>query len=454
MCGIVGIARLGTTDIIEKDRDVFAQMLSAGVVRGHHGTGVFSVDESGGAKMVKMAGPPYMLFVSEAFHKFWAAIVPERTRILVGHNRFATTGDKTTKHAHPFMKDKIVMVHNGSLQASTSTPDFKNFAVDSEAMTHSIAKIGLEETLAKTDGAYAIVFWDLNTQTLNMVRNHERPLHVFRDKMMGRVLFASEKEMLEWIVKRNYYGGTGTTFDELPVHTLWTFKIGDPDPIVTKMPLKPIVSYPTSYKGYSADNYASNSVWDPIGGTFVSKGQTQLFEADNEQQQAIDEFFNGLKTKPVAPSRPYAALPPPVPTSPKIQRHAPPAERPAPRDARLKEIFVNSKEYIQSPCIFNKDRSSKLLRGDKISVWIDDHVPEDASKEQHVVVATHEGWPDCRFQFRVSGDGVLDAIFEAVVVEITLMNFMEPKADCKNTETIIWAKDPRIVMDTTTKLLH
>ena len=447
MCGIVGLARLGTTDIIEKDRDVFAQMLSAGVVRGHHGTGVFSVDASGGAKLVKMAGPPYMLFVSGAFHKFWAEILPEKTRILVGHNRFASMGDKTTAHAHPFMKDKIVMVHNGSLDASTSTPDFKSFAVDSEAMTHSIAKIGLEATLAKTDGAYAIVFWDLKTQTLNMVRNHERPLHVFRDTMMGRVLFASEKEMLEWIVKRNYYGGTGTLLEELPAHTLWSFKIGEPEPTVTTMPLKPIKTYPASYKGYTADAYASNSVWDSVKGRYVQKGQTTLFVAEDDAQQAVDEFFNGISARPTTPSRPYVALP-----APKAEPSA--TTKPPQRDARLKEVFVNAKEYIQSPCIFSKDRSAKLLRGDRISVWVDDHVPEDAFKEQHVIIATHEAWPDCRFQFRVQGDGALDAIFEAIVVEITLMNFLEPKAGCKSDETIVWANNPRIIMSENKPVVH
>ena len=445
MCGIVGIARLGVTDILEKDRDVFVQMLSAGVVRGHHGTGVFSVTKDGGAKLVKSAGPPYMLFVSEAFHKFWAEIMPARTRILVGHNRYATTGQKTTKHAHPFMKDKIVMVHNGSLDNSTSTPDFKKFEVDSEAMTHSIATIGLEATLAKTDGAYAIVYWDLKTQTLNMVRNHERPLHVFRDKMMGRVLFASEKEMLEWIVKRNFYGGTGTSFDELPSNTLWSFKIGDPEPTETSMPLKPIKSYPASYKGYTADAYASNSVWDSVKGRFVQRGQTVLFEADDDAQRACDEFFKGIKTP--APSRPYVALPAPKPAQ-QVET------KPPQRDARLKQVFVNSKEYIQSPCIFNKNRNSKLLRNDKISVWIDDYVPEDADKENYVMIAHHEAWPDCRFQFRIHGDGVLDAIFEAVVVEITLMNFLEPNKNCSSAETIIWANNPRIIMGETTTVLH
>ena len=447
MCGIVGIARLGVTDIIEKDRDVFVQMLSAGVVRGHHGTGVFSVTKDGGAKLVKSAGPPYMLLVSEAFHKFWAEILPEQTRILVGHNRLASMGDKTTAHAHPFMKDKIVMVHNGSLDASTSTPDFKSFTVDSEAMTHSIAKIGLEATLTKTDGAYAIVYWDLNTQTLNMVRNHERPLHVFRDKMMGRVLFASEKEMLEWIVKRNFYGGTGTVLEELPSNTLWSFKIGDPEPIVTNMPLKPIKTYPTSYKGYTADAYAANTTWDPIKGKYVQRGQQTLFEADDDVQRACDEFFNGIKVRPTTPSTPYVALPSPKPD--KQIETKPPA-----RDARLKEVFVNSKQYIQSPCIFSKNRNSKLLRGDKISVWIDDYVPEDASKENYVMVAHHEAWPDCRFQFRINGDGVLDAMFEAVVVEITLMNFLEPNKDCKGPETIIWANNPRIIMGENKPVVH
>ena len=63
MCGIVGIARFKDAELIEKDRDVFLQLLNTGVVRGHHGTGIFAIDKNGGIKTVKSAGPPYMLMV-------------------------------------------------------------------------------------------------------------------------------------------------------------------------------------------------------------------------------------------------------------------------------------------------------------------------------------------------------------------------------------------------------
>ena len=91
-----------------------------------------------------------------------------------------------------------------------------------------------------------------------------------------------------------------------------------------------------------------------------------------------------------------------------------------------------------------------MKKGDKIAVTIDDYIPEDAAKQLHVVIASHDDWPDCRFQFRVEQDGVVDAMFEALVVEITIMNFLEPGKNCADKDVIIWANAPRIIMDTST----
>ena len=429
MCGIVGIARFKAGELIEKDRDVFLQLLNAGVVRGHHGTGVFAIDKDGGIKTVKNAGPPYMLMVSPEFAGFWNQIIKDDTYILVGHNRYATTGKKITAHAHPFLKDHIVMVHNGTLESGTTIPKFKDFDVDSEALANSIATVGIEETIKNTVGAYAIIYWDLKNKTLNVIRNTDRPLHMCIDEFLGRIVIASEEEMLKWIAKRNFYDFQGIIYKEVPANVLLTFSFGDATPVETAL-LGKTRSY--AYTGYSAD-YSNNMTWSPTEGKWIKHNQLALFVPNEEKQRAINEFFTSLEKE-------------------QEQRVAVPARttRPPHKDPRLKEVFINTKDYIQSAELFNTDKSKSLKKGDKIAITIDDHIPEDAAKQLHVVIASNDDWPDCRFQFRVEQDGVLDAMFEAIVVEVTLMNFLEPRKHCVDKEVIVWANAPRIIMDTST----
>src|SRR3990167_776242 len=262
MCGIVGLAKLGVTDISEKDREVFLQLLHTGVVRGYHGTGIFAVQENGKARLVKSAGPPYMLMVSKEFMEFWKAC-DKNARVLVGHNRLATTGQKITKHAHPFLKSHIVMVHNGSLDQNLDLPKFKEFEVDSEGLAHSIATLGIAETLSRTSGAYALVFWNTTDGTLNFIRNSERPLHLAIDRCMNRVLFASEPGMLDWIMKRNYYAHQDIKIIELPTDQLWTFKLDSIDHTETTMTGKARIM--GIYQGYTGD-WWKDSTWDQVAG--------------------------------------------------------------------------------------------------------------------------------------------------------------------------------------------
>ena len=440
MCGIVGLGRFDKIDLYEKDREVFMQLLHTGVVRGHHGTGIFAVNQEGSVRLVKSAGPPYLLMVAKEFNEFWAAIRSDKTQMLVGHNRFATTGQKITKHAHPFLAKHIVMVHNGSLDSTSELPDFKKYDVDSEALANSIATLGIEETIKNTMGAYAIVYWDTKEKTLNMIRNSERPLHVTIDSFLKRIMFASEPEMLAWVAKRNYYDTPEKDVKSyaLPVNTLWTFASGSGEPTEKIIAGK---TRTTVYVGYTGDYYKDHD-WEPVKFKWIKRGTTYEMEPDDERQKIIDLFLDGFPNRPQKPPRDYAPPQQGVLSLPK------PSAKSA-NDGRLREIFVNTKNYVQSASLQNPDTKKWLARGDKLMVIIDDHIPENSAKQIHIVVAEHEDWPGCRFQFRVTSDGALDAMFEAVAVEVTIQNFLTPKPALGEAETIVWANAPRIPVDTT-----
>ena len=440
MCGIVGLGRLDSTDLYEKDREVFMQLLHTGVVRGHHGTGIFAVDREGSARIVKSAGPPYLLMMAKEFNAFWAEVKMAKTHILVGHNRFATTGQKITAHAHPFVAKHIVMVHNGSLETSSALPDFKKFDVDSEALANAIATIGIEDTIKNTMGAYAIVYWDSKAKTLNMIRNAERPLHLMTDKLLKRVMFASEPDMLAWVAKRNFYDVPASDIKvlTLPPNVLWTFSYGSLDPVETPIMGK---SRTVVYMGYTGDYYKDQE-WDPVKAKWVKKGNVYELEPNDERQRIIDLFLDGF------PERPAKAAPPKSePKQGVLMLPKPHISGKAANDPRLREVFVNTKEYVQGASFQNPTTKAWLARGDKISVMISDHIPENAEKQQHIVIAEHEDWPKVRFQFRVTSDGALDAMFEAVVVEVTVQNFLAPKVTTEEKEVIVWANDPKVLID-------
>jgi predicted glutamine amidotransferase len=457
MCGIVGIARFGTADLSAKECEVFLQMLNTGIVRGHHGTGIFAVQASGKARMVKQAGPPYMLMVSKEFQDFWKTTNKD-TMVLVGHNRFATTGQKITKHAHPFIKNHIALVHNGSLEKDLKLPKFKSFDVDSEALAHAIATEGLKNAISETVGAYALVFWDSKEGTLNLLRNVERPLSIAIDTMFNRIIMASERKMLEWIMSRNYMEHKDVPIIDLPPNELWTFAAGSATPVKTPVLGKTRV-YPTAYAGYQGD-WWKDQVWDQVAGRYVTKDHVTTFEADEDQLNAIEDFFQGAglpdNSTTVPTSHVPAVILPPTRTttgpygasSEATPKASTTPTQPPKRDSRIKEVFPNTKQYSQT--IIHQVEGAKgkqfLRKGERIEVWVDDHVVENSSKQQYVIIAIHESWPNVRFQFRVEKDGVLDAMFECVVVSVEIQNILIPGKQCPaDAEVIVWANNPRII---------
>ena len=196
MCGIVGIAGEITTDL----KKVFMQMLIVDQLRGDHSTGVLSVKNTDNqTKITKVLGGPHNLDDSKSFNDQWT----DYNKVLLGHNRYATSGKVTTRNSHPFDFDNVVGVHNGSLRNYTRLQGYGKYNVDSEVLYESINNIGLADSLAKVTGAYALVYWDKLTDQMVFIRNGERTLFLAFTDNHKSLLWASEAWMIEAICARN-----------------------------------------------------------------------------------------------------------------------------------------------------------------------------------------------------------------------------------------------------------
>ena len=189
ICGLVGVVG----NITLKDVNAFKEMLVLDSVRGYDSVGVFSLKKNGEEQLVKSVDA-----VANALEtkKFIRATTGE-FRVLIGHNRAASVGSVNINNAHPFDFEHIVGAHNGTLTGwKFDLEDSKQFEVDSECLFHNINKKGIEHTYGKAEGAMALSWYDRRDQSVNLLRNDERPLYVATNKAKDVYYWASEPWMI------------------------------------------------------------------------------------------------------------------------------------------------------------------------------------------------------------------------------------------------------------------
>lgn len=198
MCGIVGLINKSKFGFNKAELDAFELMLFMDTLRGDDSTGVFLVTNDGSVQIAKEVGDganflrskEWQAMRSKAFTSGWA---------IIGHNRKATKGSVTDENAHPFWDDdKIVLVHNGSLW------NHKQIA-DTEVDSHAICKLLAREpdheaALQQLNGAFALVWYDVEPQNLHLVRNDQRPLsHTANHNAW---FISSEKSIMDFALTR------------------------------------------------------------------------------------------------------------------------------------------------------------------------------------------------------------------------------------------------------------
>jgi hypothetical protein len=189
ICGIVGVAG----DLTQKEDKIFRTMLILDTVRGEDSTGLAAVPKFGDSVVVKTVGPAFDLFASKKYD----ATMNKMNRAVIGHNRYATQGVVNKANAHPFEFQTLIGVHNGTLKNKHKLLDPHKFQVDSENLYHHIENNGLRDAIDIVDGAYALVWWNKDEETLNFLRNKERPLFYAYSKDTKVILWASEKWMID-----------------------------------------------------------------------------------------------------------------------------------------------------------------------------------------------------------------------------------------------------------------
>ncbi len=187
-----------SSDMKVKHKDVLSCLLYLDTFRGRDSTGVAAIRHNGDTSVMKSTVPGYEF--TEGKH------LEDHLRVndfvWIGHNRYGTVGRNIRSNAHPFMvldeqgTCEIVGAHNGTLKNKWALTDHIKYGTDSEALFHEIAKIGLEKTIEKVEGAWALTYYDHKAEELRFLRNDERPLFYAIEEDEKTIIWASEIWMI------------------------------------------------------------------------------------------------------------------------------------------------------------------------------------------------------------------------------------------------------------------
>lgn len=246
MCGIFGTINVGVKYDHESRKKFLAQAFIVDSLRGEHSTGLFAVErpdverrfKGHGVFSLKRVLAGYDFIGVKEFGHHMAAL--KDYSYFVGHNRYATMGALTAENAHPFAEGDITLVHNGTLRNLDALPAKpkdapKRIETDSNLIAYNLNLHAPEVVIPTLLGSFCLVWHDKRDDTLNMVRNSQRPMHLCQAKHHDALYFMSEAEMLHLLMKRNKIDHNGIY--SLDIGTWLKWKVGEMEPTEKKVPL-------------------------------------------------------------------------------------------------------------------------------------------------------------------------------------------------------------------------
>lgn len=177
----------------------FKTLLILDALRGTDSTGAASVVRNGDVLLAKQVGNPYELFETNQ----WGKLMQRFSRALLGHNRYATQGKVNKNNAHPFEFETLIGAHNGTLHNKHELLDHQYFDVDSMNLYHHIDKKGVKDAIKVSRGAWSLTYWDKVEETINFLRNDQRPMYMTYTADKQSIIWASEGWMIDVACGKN-----------------------------------------------------------------------------------------------------------------------------------------------------------------------------------------------------------------------------------------------------------
>jgi hypothetical protein len=175
MCGLLGLISRQQGGFFSRDLDMLEWMSIINTIRGKDSTGFFTAYRNKQAEVIKIGTHPFNLFQCKEWGAFRNSVT-NRGKFVVCHNRAATRGKVSTENAHPFVENNIILAHNGTLWNHSNLSKDKEVEVDSHAIAIALAEKPASEVLPTIDGAFALIWYNTETEKLYAARNDERPL--------------------------------------------------------------------------------------------------------------------------------------------------------------------------------------------------------------------------------------------------------------------------------------
>lgn len=212
MCGLFGAMGPG---LIYKDFDILKNLGTVSQLRGMDGAGVMQVKS-----MQYRKGWDKQESLHKTYSNFSSMITdiedhrndknyPEykdlfrnvQADVVLCHVRKATMGNITDENAHPFIFHNLVGAHNGTLRDKKYQDKKKT---DSEMMFADMSARGMTTVLKELDkmSAYAITMYNRMDHRMYFARNSDRTLSFAFLKRRGVMYWASEVEMLKYVLNR------------------------------------------------------------------------------------------------------------------------------------------------------------------------------------------------------------------------------------------------------------
>lgn len=329
MCGLVGVASVETLSV--DAQKALWMMLKLDEIRGEDSVGLLRIHSTTYDTTVLRSLGRRSEFLEE--HKNHALVnsnigglSAHLSKVLMGHNRAATRGEVNVENAHPFDIGRLVGAHNGTLRMPSLT-EFKGYEgdpVDSRILYTELDEQqgDISKVYSRVDGAMTLTWWDREKNSMNFIRNSQRPLFFACSGDNKTLFWASEPWMIYAAFARHPFafrtkeeaeaGYKFPKIENMPINIHHELPIEDQEEInfITEehkeyTPVYPSTGSYGSYGGHYNQNYAGKQRQN-VGGNAndaVSPGSnvTHLEKKNNRLRASKRGDFLKVKLFPHLP---------------------------------------------------------------------------------------------------------------------------------------------------------